>query len=74
MANWLSHSLINLDQLRAFGTLVQDNPFVPPLELIDPNERVRIPMWLDGTNVVFTTRMPSHDKLETCTHLHHLTS
>jgi hypothetical protein len=27
-------------------------------------------MRLDGTNVVFSTRTPSHDKLETCTHLH----
>ena len=40
MADRLSHSLINPNQLRAFGTLVQDNPFVPPLELIDPDERV----------------------------------
>jgi hypothetical protein len=50
MADWLSsHSLINPNQICAFGTLVhQDNPFVPPLKLIDPNERVQIPMRLDG--------------------------
>ena len=70
MADRLSHSLINPNQLRAFGTLVQDNPFVPPLELVDPDERIRIPMRLDGTNVVFTTRTPSQDELETCTHIH----
>jgi hypothetical protein len=52
MADRLSHSLINPNQLHAFGTLVKDNPFVS-------DERVQIPMRLDGTNVVFTTHTPS---------------
>ena len=55
MADRLPHSLINPNQLRAYGTLVQDNPFAPPLELINPDDTVHIPMRLDGTNVVFTS-------------------
>ena len=59
-ALWMSenmpHSLINPNQLRAYGSTIQDNPFAGPLIMSDPEDVVRIPMCLEGTNVVFSTR------------------
>lgn len=70
MADTLSHSLVNPNQLRAFGTQVQDNPFLAPLVMEDKDSFVQIPMHLDGTNVVFPTRTPTQEELDTCRHVH----
>jgi hypothetical protein len=70
MPDSLTHSLVNPNQLRAFGTTIQDNPFGGPMRLEDPEEIVAIPMQLDGTNVGFTTRTPSQAELDGCKHLH----
>lgn len=69
MADSLSHSLVNPNQLRAFGTAVQDNPFAGPLTLEDLESSVQISMHLDGTNVVFKTRTPTQDELDSCQHV-----
>jgi hypothetical protein len=73
MPGSLTHSLVNSNQLRAFGTTIQDNPFTGTGSLIleDPDEIVKIPLtFLTGTNVGFTTRIPSQDVLDVCKHLH----
>jgi hypothetical protein len=70
MPGSLTHSLVNPNQLRAFGSTIQDNPFTGPLSLEDPEEIVKIPLVLTGTNVGFTTRTPSQDELDECKHLH----
>ena len=70
MPNSLAHSLVNPNQLRAFGTTIQDNPFGGPMSLEDPEEIVRVPLQLNGTNIGFTTRTPSQEELDGCQHLH----
>ena len=70
MSDHMEHSLINPNQLRAFGTTIQDNPFdVRPMELVDPDEDVRIPLSLRGSIVVLKTRTPTQSELEMCRHL-----
>jgi hypothetical protein len=56
MPDSLAHSLVNPNQLRAFGTTIQDNPFGGPMSLMDPDEIVEIPLTLDGTNVGFVRK------------------
>jgi hypothetical protein len=70
MPGSLTHSLVNPNQLRAFGSTIQDNPWEGPLSLEDPNDIVKIPLTLTGTNIGFTTRTPSQDELDGCQHLH----
>ena len=69
MYDKMSHSLVNPNQLRAFGSLVQDNPFAGSLSLTDPEDEVRVPMYLEGTNIVFATRTPSQFQLDNCKHV-----
>ena len=69
MPDNMPHSLVNPNQLRAYGSTVQDNPFAGPLLLSDPEEEVRIPMSMDGTNIVFSTRTPSQHELDHCRHV-----
>ena len=59
MPEKMPHSLMNPNQLRAFGTSIQDNLFAGLLSLSDPDDEVCIPMVLDGTNKVFSTRTPT---------------
>ena len=70
MPGSLTHSLVNPNQLRAYGTMIQDNPFGGPMSLVDAEEVVTIPMQLNGTNVGFKTRTPSQAELDGCQHIH----
>ncbi|MFM8622587.1 MAG: hypothetical protein ACKOB3_04325, partial [Holophagaceae bacterium] len=70
MGGSLSHSLINPNQLRSFGTTVQDNPFATHLTITDPEDRITVPMTMDGTNVVATTRTPTQQEIDNCPHIH----
>ena len=65
----MPHSLVNPNQLRAYGTVVQDNPFDGTMFLSDPEEEACIPMHLEGTNIVFATRTPTQYELENCRHV-----
>jgi hypothetical protein len=69
MQESLPHSLINPNQLRAFGTTIQDNPFGGPMTLKDPEEILEIPLQLHGTNVGFETRTPTQEDLDGCQHI-----
>ena len=70
MGDSLPHSLINPNQLRAYGTLVQDNPFShDPLVIEPPNDNVTIPLTTLGTIIYADTRVPTQDELATLPHV-----
>ena len=68
MADSMPHSLINPNQLRAFGVDVKDNPSRGgPLYIAEVQEsNIRIPLRMVGTNIVFDSRTPTQDELESC--------
>ena len=70
MGETMQNSLMNPNQLRAFGCIVQDNPYSgAPLYMEDPDEVVTIPFETAGTNIFVTTRTPTQDELDTCQHV-----
>ena len=70
MRDSLPHSLINPNQLRAYGTLVQDNPFShDPLVIEPPNDDVTIPLTTLGTIIYADTRVPTQEELATLPHV-----
>ena len=70
MGNTLQHTLVNPNQLRAYGTTVQDNPFAPtPLKFEPPNGPT-IPLTTLGTIIYCNTRAPSDRELSTLPHIH----
>ena len=70
MGESMPNSLINPNQLRAFGCTVQDNPFSgAPLYLEDSESAVVIPMATVGTNILVTTRTPTQDEIDECPHI-----
>jgi len=71
----MSHSLINPNQLRHFGTIVQDNPYSKDnITYIDANipdndKRLYIPLTSQGINILFETRVPTQQELDDCPHV-----
>ena len=66
MGDILAHSLINPNQLRAFGTLVQDNPYhTDPLGIKPPPYDLEIPLHTAGTIICANTRAPMQNELAT---------
>ena len=64
MGNSLTHSLINPDQLHAFGTNVQDNPFSNERLSIQPAfHDIAIPLQTLGTIIYSNTRAPTDHEL-----------
>ena len=64
MPNAMDDTLINPNQLRAFGTTVQDNPYSgAPLYISDPDENVIIPLTSKGTIILAETRTPTEHAL-----------
>ena len=52
MGDKMDHSLINPNQLRHFGTIVQDNPMSPkPLSIITEDKEFCMELRMDGTIV-----------------------
>jgi hypothetical protein len=68
--NSLDHSLINPNQLRAYGVPLWDNPYDParPLSL-DVDNDLSIPLQTSGTKIYFRTRVPTATELAECDHL-----
>ena len=66
MADTMPHSLINPNQLRAYGIDVKDNPLRGPLFIADAKTDIRIPLQMVGTNILFDSCTPTQDELETC--------
>ena len=63
--NTLPHTLINLNQLRHYGVIVQDNPACDkPIYIMMEYNYSRIEMHMEGTIVMARTLMPSEQKSE----------
>ncbi len=70
MGDLMHNSLINPNQLRAFGCIVQDNPFSElPIYLEDPEGVIAIALTPVGTNILSTKRTPSQQELDNCPHI-----
>ena len=70
MGDSLTHSLINPNQLLAFGMDVQDNPFSTKGLTIQPaSHDITIPLQTLGTIIYTNTRAPTDQELTTCPHI-----
>ena len=66
----LDHSLINPNQLQAYGILLWHSPYDSMHDLsIEVTTALSIPLRTFGTEIVFRTRVPTSDKLCTCEHV-----
>ena len=66
----MEHSLINPNQVRAYGIPLWDNPFDPirPTQ-IEIDETIVIPLQGKGTKLQFDTRVPTREELNDCPHI-----
>ena len=70
MGDIMDHTLVNPNQLRYYGTQVQDNPMsLEPLSLLTEDKRFCMDMHMKGTIVCNTTYSPSDDELENYPHI-----
>jgi hypothetical protein len=70
MGDVLDHSLINPNQMRAYGVSVQDNPYAnTAMHIAAEQDEFELPMTADGTVIFFNSRTPTNHELETCTHI-----
>lgn len=67
----LDHSLINPNQLRAYGVPFWDNPYDEQHDLCiqAPHADLNIPLQTKGTKVLFETRVPTQQDLQECVHV-----
>lgn len=67
----LDHTLLNPNQLRAYGLGFWDNPYDTERPLaIEVNRELSIPLQTKGTKVQFQSRVPTKDELQHCQHVH----
>jgi len=66
----LENSLINPNQLRFGGTIVNDNPFDPQIPISIQTDDVDIPLELAGTTIFFDSSTPTPTELDNCPHIH----
>ena len=65
MGDHLDHSLLNPNQLRHYGIIVQDNPFdKTALHLASHHDEFMMPMQADGTTIYFDSRTPTDYELQ----------
>ena len=69
MGNTLQHTLVNPNQLRAYGTIIQDNPFASSPIKFEPPTGPTIPLTTMGTIVYWNTRAPNDHELSTVPHI-----
>jgi hypothetical protein len=71
MLDTVTSSLINPNQLRAYGITVQDNPIVGPMYISNEGEEdvISISMFAVGTNLSINTRTPTQEELDSCQHI-----
>ena len=70
MGDTMDHTLINPNQLRHFGTQVQDNPMADqPLSIITEDNEFCMEMAMAGTICSVDTFAPSERELQTCPHI-----
>ena len=66
----MEHSLANPNQLRYYGTTVQDNPFSDsPLYIMSEDSDFYLPLETKGTNIFANTRTPTPQELAECPHI-----
>ncbi len=70
MGDQMEHTLINPNQLRAYGITVQDNPFDPaPIFISTEDNEFTLPLSSKGTVLGVATRTPTDQELQTCPHV-----
>ena len=70
MGDQLGHTLVNPNQVRAYGIPVQDNPYNGQEALSIAHHEVTIPFNTDGTIIYCDTRTPTQKELEALPHIH----
>ena len=66
----LPNSLINPNQLRYFGTIVQDDPTsTSPLHIRTEDASFSMPLEMKGTVIFAETRKPTEKELDKCPHV-----
>ena len=70
MGDSMDNTLFNPNQLRHFGTKVQDNPMEDrPLSIITADEDLILEMSISGTIIHFDSHTPTDEELRTCPHV-----
>ncbi len=70
MGDHLDHSLLNPNQLRNYGIVVQDNPYdQAALHLASHSDEFIMPMATDGTTIYFDSRTPTDYELQHSPHI-----
>jgi hypothetical protein len=70
MGDKMDHTLINPNQLRAYGLTVQDNPFSEaPIFISTEGHEFTLPLQSKGTILGVATRTPTDQDLQTCPHI-----
>jgi hypothetical protein len=70
MGDQMEHTLINPNQLRAYGITVQDNPFDPaPIFISTEDNESTLPLNSKGTVLGVATITPADQELQTCPHV-----
>ena len=63
----LPHSLFNQNQIRQSGIDLWENPYDKSHELsIDVSDELIVPLRMQGTKLVFESRVPTPEELSTC--------
>ena len=70
MGETMDHTLVNPNQLRAYGATVQDNYFAEaPIFIATEDHDFMLPFYSKGTILGVTTRKPTENDLQTCPHV-----
>ena len=70
MGETMYHTLVNPNQLRAYGMIVQDNPFAEaPIFISTEDHDFMLPLSSKGTIPGVTTRTPTDKELQTFPHV-----
>ena len=70
MGDSMNCTLINPNQLRHFGTKVQDNPVSDlPLFIMAEDNEFSMELDISGTIIYADTHIPSDNELQTCKHI-----
>ena len=70
MGDSLDHTLVNPNQLRHYGTELQDNPMSDrPLSIITEDGEFCIELMMAGTIIYMNTFTPSQKELQECPHV-----
>ena len=65
----MDYTLVNPNQLRAYGIKVQYNPFAEaPIFISTEDHDFMLPLSSKGTNLGVSTRTPTEKELHTCPH------